>query len=480
MQANTTISTTPHTTNYRKHRYLLYFSAMIFFLGFPFITIDGNHIFLLSFAHGEFHLLGTRFNMQELYLLPFLLIILFVGIFFLTTLGGRMWCGWACPQTIFRTIYRDLLQTKIFKLRNKISNKQRPLRLDSLSDKLKATLAFVIIMFLCLVATANLMFFFVPPLEFFEALANPSQHPILMGFWLGFGLFFTADIAFIQEVFCVYICPYCRVQSVLYDDDTIMPIYDSRRGGAIYNADLQKIPEKLKFREPQAECVECEECVKVCPAHIDIRKGMQLECINCLECVDACGSVQARYNRASLVNWSSPFSTQNNVKIRYFRPKTIAYIAVLAIAFVAILVVSGKKEGMLLNVNTTTQIYQITQKDEGVVISNSFKVLFHNTDSVPHEFYIAIENPSKDSAIADKLKISKPKEPFLVKAGQKRTEIVTVQALEPLSNNQKDDSIFPFVFRAYALDDEEKTFAKRKSNFTYPSQKNIQAHSNKE
>ena len=109
---------------YFKRRYWVYFAATLIIFCVPFIKINGNQIFLLSFDHKQLHLFGVAFDMQELYLMPFLLILMFLMIFFLTTLAGRVWCGWACPQTIFRVLYRDLIETKILKLRKRIENRQ--------------------------------------------------------------------------------------------------------------------------------------------------------------------------------------------------------------------------------------------------------------------------------------------------------------------------------------------------------------------
>ncbi len=110
---------------YRIKRYYAYIVATIFSIVLPFITINGNHIFLLSFDKKQLHLMGTAFDMQELYLMPFILMLLFIGIFAVTAIGGRAFCGWACPQTIFRVIYRDLIETKLLKLRKRINNKQK-------------------------------------------------------------------------------------------------------------------------------------------------------------------------------------------------------------------------------------------------------------------------------------------------------------------------------------------------------------------
>ena len=104
-------------TSYRKKRYFVYAIVSIISLVMPFIQINGNQLFLLSFDKKQFHLMGTAFDMQELYLMPFLLMLLFIGIFAITSIGGRAWCGWACPQTIFRVIYRDLIESTLLKLR---------------------------------------------------------------------------------------------------------------------------------------------------------------------------------------------------------------------------------------------------------------------------------------------------------------------------------------------------------------------------
>ena len=164
---------------------------------------------------------------------------------------------------------------------------------------------------------------------------------------------------------------------------------------------------------------------------------------------------------------------EQNQKVRYFRFRTIAYIVVLSVVFITLLVVSGKKEGMLLNVNTTSELYKIHTQE---VVDNTFRVVFHNTDSVDHEFCVEILNPNIDSDIASRLEIIKPKDPFLVKAGQKRTEMVTIRAKENLSKNDKSDSIYPIVLRSFALDNKEQIFAKRKTNFTYPSQETIHTY----
>ncbi|MDY3112948.1 MAG: 4Fe-4S binding protein, partial [Helicobacter sp.] len=226
---------------YFKRRYVMYFFTTIIIFAIPFIRINGNHIFLLSFDHKQLHLLGISFDMQELYLMPFLLILMFLFIFFITNLAGRVWCGWACPQTIFRVIFRDLIETKILGLRKNMKNRQKEPDMSLGINKLKKAVAIVIWVFLALGAASNLMWYFVPPEDFFRYIQNPLEHKYLMIFWLGFSAFLIADIVLIKENFCSYMCPYVRIQSVLYDNDTIMTVYDYKRGGAVFNDKGEKM-----------------------------------------------------------------------------------------------------------------------------------------------------------------------------------------------------------------------------------------------
>ncbi|MBN2871036.1 MAG: 4Fe-4S binding protein, partial [Campylobacterales bacterium] len=124
-------------TPWRIKRYWFYGLVTILSLVIPWITIDGNHLFLLSFDKLKLHLMFIQFDMQELYLMPFLLMILFIGVFGLTVLGGRVFCGWMCPQTIFRVVYRDLIETKLLGLRKRIKNKQQEPDYSKVENKIK-------------------------------------------------------------------------------------------------------------------------------------------------------------------------------------------------------------------------------------------------------------------------------------------------------------------------------------------------------
>lgn len=445
-------------TNYTKQRYITYGVIAVLALILPFVRINGNHFFLLSFDHKKLDLLFVSFSTQELFLMPFVLIGLFLTIFFVTTLAGRIWCAWACPQTIFRVIYRDLIQTKLLKIRKNIKDKQK----EYPGNMFKKILAVLIFYVLSLIATSNLLWYFVPPEDFFLYLQNPAEHLLLLGILFCASLFLTFDVVYIQERFCVYVCPYARIQSVMFDHDTVQVVYDEKRGGVIFDGKT-----KLHKKPPQGECIGCEACVTVCPTHIDIRQGMQLDCINCLECADACSVVQNKLNRPSLIQWTSSQSINTGRKVKYFRFRTVAYLVVLAVVFIALLTMTTKKENMLLNINRSTELYNINKKIDGSLeISNSYVFLFQNTDNKAHEYYF--EATVKDSN--EKLEILRPKKAFKLEAGEQAKQIVVLKANSELANDDSKDTILHITIKAYANDDKKNISVLRESIFVYPKQ----------
>lgn len=444
-------------TPYRIRRYIGYIMATIVALGLPFIRIDGNHIFLLSFDKKQLHLLGTAFDMQELYLMPFLLMLLFLGIFAATSLGGRAWCGWACPQTIFRVIYRDLIESKLLGLR-RIKNKQKEPDLSKTENKTKKVLGIIIWTCLALIAAADFLWYFVPPEDFFAYLQNPSEHLFLIGFVLAIAAFLVYDIVFLKEDFCVYICPYSRVQSVLYDNDTFQAIYSTNRGGDIYNESKEKIIFKVKdLPEAANECTTCESCVTVCPTHIDIRKGLQLECINCLECVDACTTVMGKLGKPSLVQWSSTNAIKNDIPTKMIRKSTIMYSVALLLVVGLLFVMGGEKEYMLLNINKTTQLYKVKEDN---IVANNYVLLFQNTESKPLTYELeVVNNPD--------IKITRF-DAFTLSPGKLAKKVVILETDKVLVNDAIKDTPITVTLKAYAKEDPTRVVVYREAVFIYP------------
>jgi len=460
-------------TPWRIKRYYLYAIVTIIALVLPWIEVDGNHFFLLSFDKMKLHLAFIQFDMQELYLMPFLLMMMFLGIFGMTVMGGRVFCGWVCPQTVFRVIYRDLIETKLLGLRSRIKNKQKDPDMSKSENKVKKAIAITIWTVLALIAGADFMWFFVPPEDFIAYLGNPSEHMVMIGFIVGVAAFLVYDIVFLKENFCIYVCPYSRIQSVLYDDHTVMALYNEHRGGHIYDGHEKKYSKQKEIvaAEPHAECTACESCVTVCPTHIDIRQGLQLECINCLECVDACTTVMGKLGKESLVTWSSTYEiVEQKGKTQYFRAKVLAYMGILVALAIMVGVMGSKKEHMLLNINKETRLYSTKALDNGKVqVDNAYIFLLQNTQNEPMKYYFEVLPPK---GMEGKIRISKPTKPFTVTPGYKKKKIVILSTTDILVDDARKDTVIPIQIRAYALDKDGKQSKKivvfRNSTFVFP------------
>jgi len=445
---------------FRIKRYYGYVIASVIALVTPFITIGGHHIFLLSFDKKQLQLMGTAFDMQELYLMPFLLMLLFIGIFAATAIGGRAFCGWACPQTIFRVIYRDLIETKLLGLRKRIGNKQKEPDYSKKENQAKRIVAILIWSVLALLASADFIWYFVPPEDFFQYIQDPSEHGVVIGMLLGTAAFLIYDVVFLKEDFCVYVCPYSRVQSVLYDDNTFQALYNPHRGGEIYDDNKDKVVFKQKdLTSENSECTTCEKCVTVCPTHIDIRKGTQLECINCLECVDACTTVMGKLGKDSLVQWTSMNEVHENKKTKLLRSTTYMYgLAIIAI-FVMLFVMGGQKEYMLLNVNKTTQLYKVKADSE---VTNSYLLLFQNTESEKHTYKIEVMGEN-----ADKFTIKRFKS-MTLSPGKLAKDLLILSTKEKLVDDNTKDTPIKVILKSYAVEEPERIFVFREVVFFYP------------
>lgn len=457
-------------TPWRIKRYYVYALATIIALVLPWIQVDGNHFFLLSFDKMKLHLAFIQFDMQELYLMPFLLMIMFLTIFGMTVMGGRVFCGWVCPQTVFRVIYRDLIETKILGLRKRIKNKQQEPDMSKTENKIKKVVAVLMWTVLALIAAADFMWYFVPPEDFLSYITNPAEHMTLIGFVLGIATFLIYDIVFLKENFCVYVCPYSRIQSVLYDDHTIMALYDTHRGGEIYDAQHNKVftkEKELKAFEPSSECTTCESCVTVCPTHIDIRKGLQLECINCLECVDACTTVMGKLGKPSLVTWSSDYEIiDQKGKTRYFRPKILAYMGLLVGLTIILGMMGSTKEHMLLNINKETRLYSTKLLPDGKVqVVNAYEFLLQNTQNEKMDYFFEVIAPE---GMEGKIVIDTPNTKFGVVPGVKKKKIVVLSTTEVLADDERKDTAIPIKIRAYAVGHEDKIVVFRDSTFIFP------------
>ncbi|AZL53533.1 cytochrome c oxidase accessory protein CcoG [Aliarcobacter skirrowii] len=430
---------------YSKKRYFTYLFITLFVMILPFLSINGNQILLLSFDKLQFHFFGIAYNVNELYVMPFLLMFLFIGIFALTSIFGRVWCGWACPQTIFRVIYRDLIESTILDLR-RIKNKQKDIDYSKKSNQIKKYISLILWFIITLIISSNFMLYFVPPQDFFEYIKDPLNHSFMIIFIVSLAIFLFYDIVFMKENFCVYVCPYSRIQSVLYDDDTKQVTYDFNRGGKIYQNGIQTIFKSSQWSNSE-ECTACDACVRICPTHIDIRKGLQVECINCLECSDACSGVMNKLGKKSLINWGSTNRVLNKKNISIFTKKNISYFFALFLSIFLAFYFSLEKEQFLVNINKTTELYKIN-KDK--TISNNYILTIHNTQDEDLTFNIKLQDE-------ENFKI-KRFEQVSLKSGKRAKKILIIESTNDLKNI--DSKNIPINIKIYTLEKDYKIIRK--------------------
>lgn len=420
--------------SYTKKRYINYALITIFVMVLPFITIDGNHMLLLSFEKLEFHFLGFSFDVNELFVMPFLLMFLFIGIFAMTSMFGRVWCGWACPQTIFRVIYRDLIESTILDLR-RIKNKQKDIDYSKRKNQIRKYIGLLLWMVITLVIASNFMWYFVPPEDFFAYIQDPFEHTVLILFVLSIAMFLVYDIVFMKENFCMYVCPYSRIQSVLYDNDTKQVVYDTSR---------------------TSDCTSCNACVKICPTHIDIRKGLQVECINCLECSDACDTVMTKLNKENLIQWGSTNKVLNKKNQSIWTKRNIAYFVSLFITVIFAISMMVDKQYFIVNVNKTTEMYKI--KDDNSVINNYVFTIQNREDKIQRYFIEALDNENFE---LDKFSS------FELNPNERVKKIVKIKAKQRLYLSDMKDTPLSIKVRIYAVDEPKKELIKDVS-FVYP------------
>jgi len=268
----------------------------------------------LDLAHRRFHLFGASFNAQDTWLLFFLLAGAGVGLVTATALLGRIWCGYACPQTVFLDgVFRRI--ERWFdgppSVRRQRASTRRVLVTTGKHAAYLAVSAAVAHIFLS---------YFVSLPELFAMMAtSPGEHPAAFGWAFGLTALMYGNFAWFREQTCLIVCPYGRLQSALTDADTIIIGYDSARG---------EPRGKLK-QKPGGDCIDCNRCVAVCPTGIDIRHGLQIECIGCAACVDACDQIMERVGRKpGLIRYDSARGLGGERR-RVWRPRLALYALLL-------------------------------------------------------------------------------------------------------------------------------------------------------
>lgn len=286
---------------------------LLIYVGLPWIEINGSPAVFLDVAHRRFHLFGITLVPQDLWVLFFVITGLGFALFFVTSLLGRLWCGWACPYTLFLE--------HIFRRVERLIDGDAPARRRLQASPWNRTKIFrrvlkhtIYLLLSSLLAHIFLSYFISLQGTYGAIFDGPHKHlPAFLAITILTGALYFC-FSWFREQFCVILCPYGRLQSALTDEDTIAIGYDHNRGE----------PRGAKGRTEGA-CIDCRRCVQVCPTGIDIRNGLQLECIGCAACIDACDEIMVKVGQApGLVRYDSMNGLAANPR-RILRPRIFAY-----------------------------------------------------------------------------------------------------------------------------------------------------------
>lgn len=323
----------PRGAFYNKRLIFSVFLLSLFFVT-PFIQYHGRPIFLFNIFERKFVFFGTLFMPQDFHLVALGLITFFVFVILFTVVFGRLWCGWACPQTLFMEIVFRKIEYWI----EGDANQQRKLNQQPWNQEkiIKKGTKFTIFGFISILIAHTAMAYLVGMDTVVKLVSQPPSHN-----WAGFiglvafTIVFFGVFSYLREQACIAICPYGRLQGVLLGKDSIVIAYDYVRGeprGKLKRKDNVSSSDNLTlndFIKPQGDCIDCKLCVQVCPTGIDIRNGTQLECVNCTACIDACDEVMDKIEKPrGLIRYAS-FNNIVNSQAFKVTPRIIAYSMVL-------------------------------------------------------------------------------------------------------------------------------------------------------
>ena len=312
---------------FRHLRTKLYYVLIVIFLGLPWITVAGQPLILLDVYHRKFIVFGIQFWAHEAPILVLVFLCFVIGIALITALFGRVWCGFACPQTVFIDAVFSRIES--FFEGKGLARKRFDESRVSLKKILIKSAKWACFFLASLVITNSFLAYFVGA----ERVINMIQHSPLdnmTSFLVVFVslLIILFNFGWFREQFCIIACPYGRLQSVLMDDDSLVVGYDAKRG--------EPRKEDAKDNSFTGDCINCYRCVQVCPTGIDIRRGTQMECIMCSACVDACDTVMTKLKKQTgLIR----FDSENGLKqqaTKLIKNRFWVYLVLLSIVLSAL------------------------------------------------------------------------------------------------------------------------------------------------
>lgn len=376
---------------YATWRWVCVWLTQALFYGLPWLNMNGRQAVLFDLGARKFHLFGLVLWPQDFIYLAGLLIICAYGLFLVTTVAGRVWCGYACPQTVYTEIFLWIERRIEGNRSARIRLDRQPWTAEKIGKRGAKHLAWGLV---ALWTGFTFVGYFSP--------VRQLGHEVLgfsLGAWEAFWVLFYAfatygNAGWMREQVCKYMCPYARFQSAMFDRDTLIVSYDTARGE----------PRGAAKAHGKGDCIDCSMCVQVCPTGIDIRKGLQYECIGCAACIDACDSVMDKVGKPQgLIRYATENALAGGwsaaqIKRRLLRPRVIGY----GLAFFAI---AAAFSGALalrapLKLDVIRDRGAMGREVEDGMIENVYRLQIMNTAEREHLYRIEVDGIAS-AGIAD-------------------------------------------------------------------------------
>lgn len=337
---------------------------MTLFVVLPHLRVAGKPALLLDVLARRFTILGATFTPTDTPVLMLFLLATFVGVFLLTSLYGRVWCGWACPQTV----WLELLFRPLDRLIE--GSPQRQQALDRDGPDLRRAVKHLVFMGLAFVLGNTFLAYFVGAEQLGQWMrSSPVEHPAAFAVMAVTTLLVFLDFSWFREQTCLVACPYGRFQSVLLDRHSLIVGYDAARG------EPRGRPGRAPAAGARGDCIDCMACVNTCPTGIDIRDGLQMECVNCTQCIDACDAIMDRIGKPrGLIRHSAEAELAGEPR-RLVRPR----VAIYGVALTALVVALGAALALRRDADVTLlRTTGIPFIDRGAEVEVHVRVKIHN------------------------------------------------------------------------------------------------------
>lgn len=409
-------------------RILAVFALLGLYYGLPWLQWNGSQAVLFDLPARKFHIFSITFWPQDFIFLTLLLILAALSLFFFTAIAGRLWCGYACPQTVWTEVFIWMERLCEGDRNQQIKLDKQPWNFRKIRIKTSKHLLWIVF---ALFTGFTFVGYFTPIRELTVALVE-FRLTSWETFWVVFYSFATwGNAGKLREQVCIYMCPYARFQSAMFDKDTLIIAYDEKRGESRGGRKKTATQEEYQA-QGLGDCIDCKQCVHVCPTGIDIRDGLQSACIACAACIDVCDGIMDKMGYDSgLIRYTTENKDEGKPS-RVVRPRTIFYASFLTI-FVAIFVTA-----MWLRVPLGLDIIKDRNRlyvtNANGLVENIYQLQVLNKDQKDHSYRITVQSKAMQN-----LQVKAP-ESFSVKAGAVKMVPIRV-AIDPIDMKSSNEEL---------------------------------------